>query len=103
LAQIKQAENVSAKENELALLQSELDELKLDFGRKQGELQKICGELAREREESRRRENIMQLESSRMEEELRERDELLKGFFNFLNIYQRAVIFNFLVRVHYYF
>uniref|UniRef100_A0A915LJK3 Uncharacterized protein n=1 Tax=Meloidogyne javanica TaxID=6303 RepID=A0A915LJK3_MELJA len=78
LAQIKQAENVSSKENELALLQSELDELKLDFGRKQGELQKICGELAREREESRRRENIMQLESSRMEEELRERDELLK-------------------------
>ncbi|CAK5027539.1 unnamed protein product [Meloidogyne enterolobii] len=78
LAQIKQAENVSSKENELTLLQSELDELKLDFGRKQGELQKICGELAREREESRRRENIMQLESSRMEEELRERDELLK-------------------------
>uniref|UniRef100_A0A915N6Y1 Uncharacterized protein n=3 Tax=Meloidogyne incognita group TaxID=654580 RepID=A0A915N6Y1_MELJA len=82
LAQIKQSENVYSKENEWTLLQSELDELKLDFGRKQGELQKICGELAREREESRRRENIMQLESSRMEEELRERDELLKAISN---------------------
>jgi hypothetical protein len=64
---------------EMLALGKELDELKADFARKQGELQRTMEELAKQREDAQRRERMMELERQRMGEELRERDELLRG------------------------
>jgi hypothetical protein len=74
MAQLKQADEDLGSPRAL-----ELEQLKTDFGKKQAELQRSNQHLAEMREEVQRRERMAELERRRMEEELRERDELLKG------------------------